>query len=134
MELRRIETPAAPAAIGPYSQALVCNGLVFTAGQIPLDPATGQLIEGDVGQQTRRVMQSLQAILESAGASLQTVVKTTVFLGDMNDFTAMNAVYAEFFGDHKPARSTIQAARLPRDVKVEIDAIAALPEKTKKNV
>jgi 2-iminobutanoate/2-iminopropanoate deaminase len=79
-------------------------------------------------------MQSLQAILESAGASLQTVVKTTVFLGDMNDFTAMNAVYAEFFGDHKPARSTIQAARLPRDVKVEIDAIAALPEKTKKNV
>jgi 2-iminobutanoate/2-iminopropanoate deaminase len=134
VELRRIETPAAPAAIGPYSQALVCNGLVFTAGQIPLDPATGQLIEGDVGQQTRRVMQSLQAILESAGASLQTVVKTTVFLGDMNDFTAMNAVYAEFFGDHKPARSTIQAARLPRDVKVEIDAIAALPEKTKKNV
>jgi 2-iminobutanoate/2-iminopropanoate deaminase len=134
VELRRIETPAAPVAIGPYSQALVCNGLVFTAGQIPLDPATGQLIEGDVGQQTRRVMQSLQAILESAGASLQTVVKTTVFLGDMNDFTAMNAVYAEFFGDHKPARSTIQAARLPRDVKVEIDAIAALPEKTKKNV
>lgn len=128
MELRRIETAAAPAAIGPYSQALVWNGLVFTAGQVPLDPATGQLIDGDIGQQTRRVMQSLQAILESAGASLQTVVKTTVFLADMNDFTAMNAVYAEFFGDHKPARSTVQAARLPRDVRVEIDAIAAVTD------
>lgn len=126
MELMSIQTPDAPAAIGPYSQALTWNGLVFTAGQIPLDPATGELVDGDVAQQTRRVLQSLQAILESAGAALQTVVKTTVFLADMNDFAAMNAVYAEFFGDHKPARSTVQAARLPRDVKVEIDAIAAV--------
>jgi 2-iminobutanoate/2-iminopropanoate deaminase len=126
VELKQVATPDAPAAIGPYSQAQVWQGLVFTAGQIPLHPATGELIEGDIGQQTRRVMQSLAAILESAGASLQTVVKTTVFLADMNDFAAMNAVYAEFFGDHKPARSTVQAARLPRDVRVEIEAIAAV--------
>lgn len=123
-ELKRVETADAPAAIGPYSQGIVANGFVYTAGQIPLDPASGQLIEGDVAQQTKRVMQSLQAILEAAGASLQTVVKTTVFLQDMNDFAAMNAVYAEAFGDHKPARSTVQAARLPRDVRVEIEAIA----------
>ena len=124
--LKRVETAQAPAAIGPYSQGIIANGFVYTAGQIPLDPASGQLIEGDVAAQTRRVMQSLQAILESAGASLQSVVKTTVFLQDMNDFTAMNAVYAEFFGDHKPARSTVQAGRLPRDVKVEIDAVASV--------
>lgn len=125
-ELKRVETADAPAAIGPYSQAIIANGFVYTAGQIPLDPATGNLIEGDVAQQTRRVMQSLQAILQSAGASLQSVVKTTVFLQDMNDFAAMNAVYTEAFGDHKPARSTVQAARLPRDVKVEIEAIAMI--------
>ncbi|MGQ0563378.1 MAG: RidA family protein [Gemmatimonadota bacterium] len=125
-EWKRVETPNAPAAIGPYSQAIIANGFVYTAGQIPLDPATGQLVEGDVTQQTRRVMQSLQAILEAAGASLRTVVKTTVFLQDMNDFAAMNAVYAEYFGEHKPARSTVQAARLPRDVRVEIEAIAAV--------
>lgn len=125
-ELKRVETANAPAAIGPYSQGIVANGFVYTAGQIPLDPASGQLVEGDVAQQTKRVMQSLQAILEAAGASLQTVVKTTVFLQDMNDFAAMNAVYAEAFGDHKPARSTVQAARLPRDVKVEIEAIALI--------
>lgn len=123
-ELKRVETPAAPAAIGPYSQAIVANGFVYTAGQIPLEPATGQLVEGDVTRQTTRVMQSLAAILEAAGASLDTVVKTTVFLQDMNDFTAMNSVYAEYFGDHKPARSTVQAARLPRDVRVEIEAVA----------
>src|SRR5688572_7178314 len=121
---KRVETANAPAAIGPYSQAIIANGFVYTAGQIPLDPASGQLVEGDIAEQTRRVMQSLQAILEAAGASLQTVVKTTVFLQDMNDFAAMNGVYAEYFGDHKPARSTVQAARLPRDVKVEIEAIA----------
>jgi 2-iminobutanoate/2-iminopropanoate deaminase len=124
--MKRVETANAPAAIGPYSQAIIHNGFVFTAGQIPLDPASGQLIEGDVAAQTRRVMQSLQAILEGAGASLQTVVKTTVFLADMNDFASMNTVYSEFFGEHKPARSTVQAARLPRDVKVEIEAIAAV--------
>ena len=125
-KLNRVETGNAPAAIGPYSQAIVFNGMVFTAGQIPLDPTSGQLVEGDVATQTRRVMQSLQAILEEAGASLSTVLKTTVFLSDMADFVAMNAVYAESFGDHKPARSTVQAARLPRDVKVEIEAIAAI--------
>ena len=125
-DLKRVEIDSAPAAIGPYSQALIANGLVFTAGQIPLDPASGQLIEGDVAAQTRRVLTSLQAILEAAGASLQTVVKTTVFLADMNDFAAMNTVYGQFFGDHKPARSTVQAARLPRDVRVEIEAIAVV--------
>lgn len=125
-ELKRVETGNAPAAIGPYSQGIVINGMVYTAGQIALDPASGQLIEGDVAAQTQRVMRSLAAILEAAGASLQTVVKTTVFLQDMNDFAAMNAVYAEHFGDHKPARSTVEAARLPRDVKVEIEAIAAI--------
>ena len=123
-DLNRVETADAPAAIGPYSQAIIANGFVFTAGQIPLDPASGQLIEGDVTEQTTRVLTSLRAILEAAGASLQTVVKTTVFLADMNDFAAMNTVYGQFFGDHKPARSTVQAARLPRDVKVEIEAIA----------
>ena len=124
--LRRVETDQAPAAIGPYSQGIIANGFVYTAGQISLDPASGQLIEGDVATQTRRVMQSLQAILEAAGASLGSVVKTTVFLSDMNDFAAMNGVYAEFFGDHKPARSTVQAAGLPRNVKVEIEAVATL--------
>ncbi|HUP88033.1 MAG TPA: RidA family protein [Longimicrobiales bacterium] len=125
-ELKRVETANAPAAIGPYSQAIIANGFVYTAGQIPLDPASGQLVEGDVAVQTRRVMESLQNILTSTGSSLSKVVKTTVFLQDMNDFTAMNGVYAEFFGEHKPARSTVQAARLPRDVKVEIEAIAVL--------
>jgi 2-iminobutanoate/2-iminopropanoate deaminase len=123
---KRVETANAPAAIGPYSQAIIANGFVYTAGQIPLDPATGQLVEGDIAEQTRRVMQSLQAILEAAGSSLQSVVKTTVFLQDMNDFAAMNGIYAEYFGEHKPARSTVQAARLPRDVKVEIEAIGVV--------
>lgn len=125
-ELKRVETANAPAAIGPYSQAIVTNGFVYTAGQIPLDPATGKLVEGDIAAQTHRVMQSLQAILEQAGASLKSVVKTTVFVKDMNDFAAMNEVYAEYFGDHKPARSTVQAARLPRDVSVEIEAVAVV--------
>lgn len=125
-ELKRVETANAPAAIGPYSQAIIANGFVYTAGQIPLDPASGQLVEGDVAAQTRRVMESLQNILTAVGSSLSKVVKTTVFLQDMNDFTAMNAVYAEFFGEHKPARSTVQAARLPRDVSVEIEAVAVL--------
>lgn len=125
-ELKSVVTEHAPAAIGPYSQAIIANGFVFTAGQIPLDPASGDLVQGDVAEQTKRVMQSLKAILEQAGTSLNKVVKTTVFLQDMNDFAAMNAVYAEHFEGHKPARSTVQAARLPRDVKVEIEAIAAL--------
>ena len=123
-ELRRIETNEAPKAIGPYSQAIVVNGMVYTAGQIPLDPRSMELVTGDVSAQTERVMRSLAAILEAAGSSLQQVVKTTVFLSDMNDFTAMNEVYARHFGEHKPARSTVQAARLPKDVKVEIEAVA----------
>ena len=125
-DLRKIQTGDAPAAIGPYSQAIVANGFVFTAGQIPLDPATMQLVEGDIAAQTERVMKNLQAILQAAGADLSTVVKTTVFVRDMNDFAAMNDVYGRWFGDHAPARSTVQAARLPRDVAVEIEAVALL--------
>jgi 2-iminobutanoate/2-iminopropanoate deaminase len=122
--LKRIETKNAPAAIGPYSQAQVAGGMVFTAGQIPLDPATMELVAGDIAEQTERVMLNVAAVLEAAGASLDTVVKTTVFLRDMNDFAKMNEVYGRHFGDHKPARSTVQAARLPKDVAVEIDAVA----------
>ncbi len=124
--LQRVQTDAAPAAIGPYSQAVVHNGLVYTAGQVPFDPTTGQLVEGDIGRQTGQVFDNLDAILGAAGASLSTVIKTTVFLQDMNDFAAMNDVYARRFGDHRPARSTVQAARLPRDARVEIEVIAAV--------
>jgi len=125
-ELRSIRTDRAPEAIGPYSQAIVAGNLVFTAGQVPFDPATGQVVEGDIAAQTERVLQNIRAILEAAGTSLAKVVKTTVFLADMNDFAAMNEVYARHFGDHRPARSTVQAARLPRDVAVEIEAVAVL--------
>ncbi len=124
--LQRIQTDAAPAAIGPYSQAIVHGGLVFTAGQVGFDPATMQLVEGDAAAQAERVLQNLSAVLEAAGASLGTVVKTTVFLADMDDFAAVNEVYARFFGDHAPARSTVQAARLPRDARVEIEAVAVV--------
>ncbi len=124
--LQRIQTDAAPAAIGPYSQAIVHGGLVFTAGQVGFDPATMQLVEGDAAAQAERVLQNLSAVLEAAGASLVTVVKTTVFLADMDDFAAVNEVYARFFGDHAPARSTVQAARLPRDARVEIEAVAVV--------
>lgn len=122
--IERIQTERAPAAIGPYSQALVTGQFVFTAGQIPLEPGTGEIVGDDVASQTARVLDNLQAILEAAGSSLARVVKTTVYLADMNDFAAMNEVYARYFGDHKPARSTVQAGRLPKDVRVEIDAIA----------
>ena len=125
-EIRAVQTENAPAAIGPYSQAMCVGDLVFTAGQIALDPGTMQIIEGDVAAQTERVMENLKAILEAAGTSFSSVVKTTVFLKDMNDFGAMNEVYASHFGDHKPARSTVEAARLPRDVRVEIEAIARI--------
>jgi 2-iminobutanoate/2-iminopropanoate deaminase len=124
--LQRVHTDHAPAAIGPYSQAVVANGFVFTAGQVPFDPATMELVEGDVATQTEQVMKNLTAILREAGADLSTVVKTTVFLRDMNDFTAMNEVYGRHFGDHKPARSTVQVARLPRDAGVEIEAVAVV--------
>jgi 2-iminobutanoate/2-iminopropanoate deaminase len=124
--LKRIQTDDAPAAIGPYSQAIVHGGMVYTAGQIALDPATGELVSGDVAAQTERVMRNLEAVLGAAGTSLQSVIKTTVFLRDMGEFAAMNEVYGRYFGDHRPARSTVQAARLPRDCSVEIEVIAAV--------
>ena len=119
-----IQTDQAPLAIGPYSQAITANGFLFLSGQIPLVPETMQVIEGDVRAQTERVFENIHAVLTAAGSSLAQVVKTTVFLADMNDFTAMNEIYARYFGAHRPARSTIQAARLPRDVRVEIEVIA----------
>ena len=118
-----IATEKGPKAIGPYSQAVKANGLIFTAGQIPFDPATGQLLEGDVARQTARVLENLKAIVEAAGSSLDRAVKATVYLKDMNDFAAMNEVYARYFPKEPPARSTVEAARLPRDVRVEIDLI-----------
>ena len=124
--LKTVETKNAPAAIGPYSQAQIVGNLVFTAGQIPLDPVSMELVTGGIAEQTERVMMNLEGILQAAGASLGSVVKTTVFLRDMNDFGAMNEVYGRHFGDHRPARSTVQAARLPRDVAVEIEAIAVV--------
>lgn len=119
-----VATDAAPQAIGPYSQAVTTDTLVFTAGQIALDPRTGDVVGTTVAEQTERVLRNLAAILTAGGASLGTVVKTTVYLADMADFAAMNEVYAKHFGAHKPARSTIQAAALPKGVRVEIDAIA----------
>jgi 2-iminobutanoate/2-iminopropanoate deaminase len=121
-----IHTDAAPPAIGPYSQAIILGRMVYTSGQIPLDPATKQLVAGDIQTQTRQVLTNLTAVLEAAGSSLDRVVKTTVFLKDLNDFAAMNAVYAEFFNAAPPARSTVQVARLPLDASVEIEAIASL--------
>ncbi|MDT8341148.1 MAG: RidA family protein [Longimicrobiales bacterium] len=126
-EMRFTQTDAAPAAIGPYSQAVVCSGFVFCSGQIPLDPATMEMVPGDVSAQTDRVLRNLAAVLEASGASLATVVKTTVFLKDMGDFAAMNEVYARHFGEHRPARAAVEAARLPRDVSVEIECIARVP-------
>ncbi len=119
-----VQTDKAPAAIGPYSQAVKAGGFVFLSGQVALDPASGQVVEGDVRAQTERVLQNLQAVLAAAGSSLAAVVKTTVFLADMNDFAAMNEVYGKFFSSDPPARATVQAARLPKDVQVEIDLIA----------
>jgi 2-iminobutanoate/2-iminopropanoate deaminase len=121
-----VSTPAAPAAIGPYSQAIRAGSLVFVSGQIPLDPETGKLIEGDVTLQTHRVFRSLAAILEAAGSSLDRVVRATVYLADMNEFAAMNDVYGTYFSSPAPARSTVQAARLPKDARIEIDVIAEL--------
>ena len=127
MPLKPVRTDKAPAAIGPYSQGIVANGFLFTAGQIALDPATGQVIAGDVKAQTERVLTNLAEVLSAAGASWRHVVKTTVFLQDMNDFPAVNDVYARALGEARPARSTVQVAGLPRGVLVEIDAIAQLP-------
>jgi 2-iminobutanoate/2-iminopropanoate deaminase len=119
-----IQTDRAPQAIGPYSQAIKANGLIFASGQIPLDPATMQVVEGGIEEQTERVLDNLKAVLEAAGSALDRVVKTTVYLADMNEFAAMNEVYAKYFSATKPARATVQVARLPRDSKVEIDVVA----------
>ncbi len=126
MTLTKILTNNAPAPIGPYSQGIISSDLLFTAGQIPLEPRTGQVIQGDIKAQTRQVLMNLKAILEQGGSSLGQVVKTTVFLSDMNEFAGMNEVYGEFFSANAPARSTVEVARLPRDVKVEIEAIAVV--------
>ena len=124
---RPVQTDRAPAAIGPYSQAVVIDGWVYCSGQIPIDPDSGERVEGDTAAQTEQVLTNLAAVLHAAGASLDRVVKTTVFLADMDDFGAMNQVYARHFGDHRPARAAVEAARLPRDVSVEIECVARLP-------
>jgi len=122
--MESIQTDRAPQAIGPYSQAIKANGFIFASGQIPLDPATMQIVEGGIEEQTMRVLDNLKAVLEATGSSLDRVVKTTVYLADMNEFAAMNEIYARYFGATKPARATVQVARLPRDVRVEIDVVA----------
>ena len=119
-----IQTEHAPQAIGPYSQAVRANGLIFASGQIPTDPQTGQFVSGGIAEQTEQVLKNLQSVLEAAGGGLENVIKTTVFLIDMQEFAAMNEVYGRFFKDQPPARATVEAARLPRDARVEIEAIA----------
>jgi len=121
-----IETDEAPGAIGPYSQAVAVDGWVFCSGQIPIDPTTGEMVEGDIGGQTDQVLKNLAAVLSAAGASLSTVVKTTVFLADMGDFAGMNEVYSSHFGNHRPARAAVAVRTLPKNVSVEIEAIARL--------
>lgn len=119
-----IATQQAPGAIGPYSQAIKCGNLVYTAGQIPLDPATGKLVEGDIAAQTERVMRNLAAILDAAGSSLGRVIKTTCFLANLDDFATFNEVYGKHFGDNRPARSTVQVSRLPAGASVEVECVA----------
>jgi 2-iminobutanoate/2-iminopropanoate deaminase len=120
----QVRTQDAPNPVGPYSQAIRANGFVFASGQIALDPATNQIVEGGIQSQTERVMQNLHAVLSAAGSDLNRVVKTTVYLADMNEFTAMNEIYGKFFGEPAPARSTVEVSRLPKDVRVEIDVVA----------
>lgn len=124
--IETVATDRGPKAIGPYSQAVRANGFVFVSGQIPLDPKTQQVVEGDAAVQTERVLENLKAVVEAAGSTIPRVVKTTVFLADMNDFAAMNEVYARYFVAHPPARSTVEVTRLPKNVRVEIDLIALL--------
>lgn len=119
-----VATDAAPAAIGPYSQGVVAGGFFFSAGQIPLDPATGELVAGGIAEQTERVMRSLGAVLEAAGSSFGQIVKTTCFLADLNDFAGFNAVYGRYFGDNPPGRSTVQVAKLPKGALVEVECVA----------
>jgi len=125
--MKNVQTPNAPAAIGPYSQAMIANGMVFTSGQIALTPS-GEMLTGDVKEQCVQVLANLKAVLEAAGSSLDKVIKTTIFLDDMNDFSAVNELYAASFGDHKPARSTVAVKTLPKNALVEIDAIALLSD------
>jgi len=127
MSIGFVSTPNAPRAIGPYSQATRANGLLFTAGQVGFDPTTGELVDGGISEQTERVLANIRAILEAEQLDLSSVVKTTVYLVDMADFAEMNTVYARAFGDHRPARSTVAVAALPRGARVEIDAVAVLP-------
>ena len=124
--IETVATDRGPKAIGPYSQAIRANGFVFLSGQIPLDPTTQLVVAGDAAVQTERVLENLKAVVEAAGSSFQRVVKTTVFLADMNDFAAMNEVYSRYFVTHRPARSTVEVARLPKNVRVEIDLIALI--------
>lgn len=124
-----VSTKDAPQAIGPYSQAIVAGGFLFASGQVPFDPKTGEFVEGGIREQTAQVLRNVSKVLEAAGASLENVVKTTVFLADMNDFAAMNEVYASFFASEPPARSTVEAARLPRDARIEIEVIALIEGK-----
>ena len=127
MSVKTVHTNAAPAAIGPYSQGIVANGFLFTAGQIAIDPATGQIVTGDVAKQTERVMSNLTAVLATVNATWKDVVKTTVYLHDMGDFPVVNEVYGKALGEARPARSTVQVSALPRGVLVEIDAVVAIP-------
>jgi 2-iminobutanoate/2-iminopropanoate deaminase len=127
VSVKTVHTNAAPAAIGPYSQGIVANGFLFTAGQIAIDPATGQVVDGDVAKQTERVMANLAAVLATVNATWKDVVKTTVFLHDMGDFPVVNEIYGKALGEARPARSTVQVSALPRGVLVEIDAVVALP-------
>ncbi len=120
----QIETERAPLPIGPYSQAIRANGFIFVSGQIPMDPSTGAMLSGQVGEQTRQVMRNLAAILESAGSGLSKLVRTTIYLTNLDDFSEVNRVYAECLGDVKPARATVEVSRLPRDARVEIEAVA----------
>jgi len=124
MDKRIVRAEDAPEAIGPYSQAVVANGMVYAAGQVPLDPRTGQIVPGDIRAQTKRVMENLKAVLAAAGSSMDKVVKTTVFLRDLNDFGTMNEIYGAYFREHPPARSTVQVAKLPREAAVEIEVVA----------
>lgn len=129
MGIEYIRTDRAPAAIGPYSQAVVSGNMVYTSGQVPINPATGNIVAGDAEQQARQALENLKAVLEAAGTGLSNVIKTTVFIKDMNEFSIINKVYGEYFTEPYPARSCVEVARLPRDVRIEIEAVA-LKEKT----
>ncbi|CUS96472.1 endoribonuclease L-PSP [Candidatus Chrysopegis kryptomonas] len=129
MERKVVYTEKAPKPVGPYSQAIIAGDFIFTAGQIPIDPKTNQVVQGDIKEQTKQVLENLKAVLESAGATFDDVVKVTVYMRDLNEFSAMNEVYSEYFKNSPPARTTVEVSRLPRDVKIEIDLIAVKKEK-----